>query len=290
MPSAISPQPFDVVLYHGNCYDGLTAAWVARMHSPNAEFIPVQYGQEVPDVIEGKRVLIVDFSYPHDTLVALSCVAESILVLDHHETAMKELEGLDFAVFDMESSGAGMAWTHLFPGTNSPSIVDYVEDRDLWRFDLPGSRAHHAYMTSLPMTFESIDALHSMPASRRIELGKPVYEFHCITCEKLAKRARKITIKDQEFWICNVPVEFASEVAELLYNREPSLPTICWSWGSTKGDYYCSCRSRKGDGIDIGSFAKSMGGGGHHHAAGFRTRVPPPYLGAAYEKQERWEG
>ena len=287
---AISPKPFDVVLYHGNCYDGITAAWVAKMHSPNAELIPVSYGSPPPDEIEGKRVLIVDFSYPRETLRNIEPVVESMLILDHHATAMANLDGLDYAVFDMESSGAGMAWEHLFPGQNSPSVVDYVEDRDLWRFNLHRSHDHHAYMSSLPMTVESVQAIHQMPLDQRLELGKPVREFHELTCRKIAKRARRITIEGQDFWICNVPVEFGSEVAEVLYNRHPSLPVICSSWGSTKGDYYCSCRSRKLDGIDIGAFAKSMGGGGHRHAAGFRTRVPPPYLGAAYDKQERWEG
>jgi len=33
-----------------------------------------------------------------------------VVVLDHHQTAQKALEGLNFAHFDMTKSGAVLAW------------------------------------------------------------------------------------------------------------------------------------------------------------------------------------
>lgn len=52
-----APDPFDIIIAHGNCYDGMTAAWVAKKHSPNAEVVFAQHHED-PPVVKGKRVLI----------------------------------------------------------------------------------------------------------------------------------------------------------------------------------------------------------------------------------------
>lgn len=39
-----------LVIYHGLCYDGFTAAWVCRQAMSEAELIPASYGQGVVDV------------------------------------------------------------------------------------------------------------------------------------------------------------------------------------------------------------------------------------------------
>ena len=40
----------------------------------------------------------------------------------------------------IEASRAPLALVPTSPGVKRPNIVDYVEDRDLWRFKLPLSR------------------------------------------------------------------------------------------------------------------------------------------------------
>ena len=39
-----------LVLHHANCWDGFCAAWLMRKAFPDCECVPVQYGQEPPDV------------------------------------------------------------------------------------------------------------------------------------------------------------------------------------------------------------------------------------------------
>ncbi len=50
-----------LVIYHGGCPDGFTAAWVVHKVYPEAEFYPGVYGQAPPDVA-GRDVILVDFS------------------------------------------------------------------------------------------------------------------------------------------------------------------------------------------------------------------------------------
>ena len=96
-----------VVLYHAGCHDGFGAAWAAHQKfGDSAEYTAVQYGQDPPNIEAGSEVYIVDFSYPRPILEALNKKMSKLVVLDHHDTARKELEGLDYATFDMDKSGA----------------------------------------------------------------------------------------------------------------------------------------------------------------------------------------
>ena len=63
-------------------------------------------------------------------------------MIDHHASAAKDLDGwfnprFD-SVFDMQKSGAMLAWDYFFPAQEAPEIVRYVQDRDIWTKALPG--------------------------------------------------------------------------------------------------------------------------------------------------------
>jgi hypothetical protein len=146
------------VIYHHNCIDGFTAAWCAwKVYGDSATYIPAQYNEPAPDVT-GDDVLIVDFSYARSTLLAMRESAKSLRVLDHHKTAEEDLRGLDFCLFDMNRSGAGIAWDELKTGERPP-LVAYVEDRDLWRFALPDSKIINAFIGSYDFSFDMWCAL-----------------------------------------------------------------------------------------------------------------------------------
>lgn len=277
---------YTLVIYHANCYDGFTSAWVAHKACPSARFCGATHGEQPPDV-KGERVLIVDFSYPREILLRMHAEAEHLHVLDHHKTAQQDLEGLPFCEFDMERSGAGMAWDHFHPGEPRRPLVDFVEDRDLWRFRFEGTRVVHAFMSSYPMEFSTWDQIDaticdsptdenwhdwSHPNSPRapfyVREGKAILGYHRLTCEKMAARTCTGTLHEMPVFVGNVPVEFVSETAEILYQREPARAVLLWSWDANTQVVYCSLRSR-GDGPDVSRLARNLGGGGHAHAAGF---------------------
>lgn len=265
------PQ-FDIVIYHGNCYDGFASAWAARRHSPNAVFVPAQYGDAPPDVA-GRRVLICDFSFPRDVLLRMRSESSDLLVLDHHKTASEDLAGLDFAIFDMERSGAGLTWDTLHPDHVRPQMIDYVEDRDLWRFRFPESRAFHAALSSLPMEFGAWDKNHLRDVHEVLGEGQAILRYIQQKAESMASRAGIVRLGSHLMRAINVPVEFVSETAECLKDIEPHLPILGFSWDGERNNYYCSLRSRN-DGPDVSAIAREFGGGGHVHAAGFRVSAP----------------
>ena len=91
----------DVVIYHGpGCMDGFAAAWACwrkwgddggekAPYKTGPVYVPMQYGGALPD-IEGKRVLMVDYSLKRPAMIEAAKLAKSIVVLDHHKSAEKE--------------------------------------------------------------------------------------------------------------------------------------------------------------------------------------------------------
>src|SRR3989304_3751596 len=144
------------------CTDGFGAALVVRLHLQmkrdfvplvEVEFIPVQYGDEAPDVT-GKDVIIVDFSWPREVLLRMETQANSIVVLDHHQSAESELADLDFCIFDTSKSGVVLAFEFFFPDSIIPDLFLYLQDRDLWQWKMPQSREVNAAIRSYPFDFE----------------------------------------------------------------------------------------------------------------------------------------
>jgi len=259
----------NLVIYHGACRDGFTAAWIARRRYPEAEFHAGYFGKPAPSVA-GREVLIVDFSYPRSVIEDMAYQAESILLLDHHKTAESDLGDLPFTQFDMDRSGAGMAWDHLFPGEPRPWLVNYVEDRDLWLFRLPDSRAVNAYLGVLPFDFEAWTRAYELGSERTKELGSVVLAKVEQYVNEVSKNARLINLDGYMVPAVNASPVDTSDLLEHLAVGQP----FALSWSVRfDGLFQYSLRSTA-EGVDVSEIAKAHGGGGHQHAAGFESVVP----------------
>ena len=145
-----------LVIYHKDFTDGACAAWAAAHHLGRAGLPePVLLAAHPGITPEGAFaeewaiVFVVDVCIPRADVERLGA-----WVLDHHKTNEPLLAGYERARFDMSRSGAGLAWDEVqailwglgYGVTQAarPWFVDYVEDRDLWRWALPDSRAINA--------------------------------------------------------------------------------------------------------------------------------------------------
>lgn len=263
-----------LVIYHANCIDGFTAAWAAWLkYGDEAEYLPASYGDAPPDVT-GRTVLVVDFSYPRDVMIKMNAQAHSLLVLDHHKTAQAALDGLAFATFDMARSGAGLAWDCLHPEKKRLWLIDYVEDRDLWRWALPESKEVNAWISACKReSFIDWSELSSTPSVEVIANGKAVLAYIDRYVSEMTEQARVISFEGYAVPCVNAPYICISELVGKLAETAPF--AIGWSQ-RTDGFYAYSLRSRAPDGVDVSEIAKRFGGGGHRHSAGF---VLPEALG-----------
>lgn len=268
------------VVFHSNCYDGFTAAWVARQRFSwqQVEFIPASYGDPIPEFSQGDEVYIVDFSYPRDVLEKIHDTVSLVQVLDHHHTAKEALSGLDYCLFDMERSGAKLAWDYFTQIVGkevpTPPLVAYVEDRDLWRWKLPNSREINHYISSFPMTFESWDRLNKDLSGSSFEtcvnIGEAIARYSDLKVEEAIKNGTQWReIGGYSIPCVNVPYHMGSTVGNRLLELHPSAPFSGYYLFNSKGDEQWGLRGRDSDDFDVSEIAKQYGGGGHKKASGF---------------------
>lgn len=287
----------DLCIYHGGCDDGFGAAWAVWKRWPDCEFVPGVYGKPAPDVA-GRNVLMVDFSFGYDVLAEMSWKAKRIVILDHHKTAaadlsrLPQMEGLEFAnmeataclcwtqnmpeimaYFDMERSGAVLAWEFCNGLPNNeppPTMLAYIQDRDLWRFAFGDkTREFSAALRTYPMSFEVWDEIARFPDTL-IPEGKTVLRAHMANIEKFMADAFIERISGYDVPCCNVPYHYASDTADQLLKKYPDAP-FAMSWFK-RGDglFQASLRSQDHR-VDVSEIAKKHGGGGHRNAAGFQV-------------------
>ncbi|HEL7612259.1 TPA: DHHA1 domain-containing protein [Stenotrophomonas maltophilia] len=290
-----------LVIYHSNCADGFSAAWAVRQ-AIEAEFHPGVHGTPPPNVT-GRDVILVDFCYPPAVMLQMQLGARSILVLDHHKSAEADLPANDktaddqltvvrvygaanwdlfqgwveqdkcegirkamiYALFDMERSGAGIAWDFFHPGKARPALIDHVEDRDLWRFALHGTREIQAAVFSHPYRFEVWDQLMLAPVYELYQQGLSIERKHHKDVAELVEVAkRQMVIGHYDVPVASLPYTFASDAGHLMAKGQPF--AACY-YDKAEGRVF-SLRSTD-DGVDVSEVAKLYGGGGHARAAGF---------------------
>lgn len=276
-------------IYHGACDDGFAAAWcVRRALGEGVEFYPGSYQKEPPPH-DGRDVLFVDFSYKRPVLEAMAAKANSVLILDHHKTAQEDLADLAaapqfidwrdaakvgsgnrmFALFDMERSGAALAWDY-FIGGKRPDFIEYVQDRDLWRKQLPGGDEFTIALRSYPQDFLIWDKLIDSGAQSLVAEGGSIQRYYRLRVDELKRSAYQATMAGHPVWIANAPYFAASEVAGELAERGLAFGACYFE--AEGGRFQYSLRSR-GD-FDVSAIARQFGGGGHKAASGFSTNQP----------------
>lgn len=263
-------------IYHANCADGFGAAWVVRRLCPDAEFYAAKHGEPAPDAT-GKHVVIVDFSYPLDTLQNMASTALSVLVIDHHKTARDALAALPqvtpdnlekhrlAAFFDMDRSGAGLTWDYFYPGQPRPALINHIEDRDLWRFELEGTGEILANLFSHPQDFEIWDELMATPAKTLRSEGAAIERSRQRELTDLLRATqRRLVVAGFDVPAANLPFTQASDAGHIMCVGEPFAAIY---WDTPTGRSF-SLRSTDA-GEDVSAIAKQYGGGGHRNAAGF---------------------
>lgn len=266
----MSPRGTTHVLYHAQCQDGFAGAWAAwRELGEAAAYLPVQHGDPPPALPEGARVVIVDFAYGRDVILALRERVGRLTILDHHKTAEEALRGLPDTVFDMHKSGAMLAWEYFHPGQEPPALIRYVQDRDLWRFELPNSREVNVALGSYPYDFAVWSGLD---VDRLADEGRAILRFRDQTVDAIISFARTGEVGGHRVPVVNATAHW-SDVGEALLQRFPEAPFVALYFDDAEGRRRWSLRS--GGEFDVGELAKRFGGGGHRAAAGFREPPRP---------------
>lgn len=276
-----------LVIYHGNCPDGLASALVFYQADQKTEFWAADHGSEPPlSRATGKDVLLVDFVYKLGGMKQLQAVAKSIRALDHHkstEPLMTENLGIEL---DMHRSGCQMAWDFVHPNEPRPYWIDDIADRDLWIWTRPGSKEVTRAFFGLG-AYQSIDSLDQAvrlytPERRHelVEIGKIFCESDQISFKLIAKRAKLRnlhcpdgTVYKVAFLLCDA--HQVSDVGDMLCSEvdlfgQPKYDfAVMVRFDFERRCFVGSLRASGASSIDLTRIASQFGqGGGHAKAAG----------------------
>ena len=281
-----------LIIYHANCTDGFGAAFCAWLKfGDEAEYIPMNYGEQSEFDVANREVYILDFSFPKEVMEHIFEYAKRVIWLDHHKTAFEmwcETERElyiacyplpSLIVLDNSKSGAMLTWEHFNPYVEPPLFIKLIDDRDRWQFKLPQSKAFHTAMSMRkPWSFESWKNEFAGPQdyfydiSELLNQGELLLLYQKQQVESLAKYGRKAVIPFEHGPCQGLAVNTSvhmSEVGHELANRSGTFGLI---WYLGEGSVAkCSLRSN-GD-YDVSAIAKQFGGGGHRNAAGFSIDI-----------------
>lgn len=268
--SIVESTSIDLVIYHANCSDGTGAAWAAwKLLGDRAEYFAANHGEAPPDV-KGRRVAILDFSYSNATIKKMINEADALVVIDHHKSAMVELHDVNCAIFDMKRSGAMMSWNFFHPGKEPPQLIKLIEDRDLWKWELPYSKEFSAAFDMIPWDFEEYDKfLDDSAIDDAKERGAYILAYSKTVISKIVKNASKRKLGGKDVLVVNSS-HWMSEIGNSLGPKCDY--AIIWCWDHEKRQCRVSLRAHHED-EDVSEVAKRFGGGGHRKAAGFS--LPP---------------
>lgn len=261
-------------IYHKNCVDGFGAAWsIWKKHGHEFDYHAANHGEDPPASTRNRDIYIVDFSYKTSVVEELAQLAGSVTVIDHHVTAEADLKplldaGIIDGVFDMSKSGAMLTWEWFHPGAEPPQLLKHIQDRDLWKFELDGTREIQAALFSYPYEFEIWDKLIcATPIDDLYQQGIVIEnKNHKDVVELVTELQREMVIGGYSVPVANLPYTLTSESAHRMAQDKPF--AACY-WDTPTGRTF-SLRSSE-DGIDVAEIAAAYGGGGHKHASGFRV-------------------
>jgi hypothetical protein len=272
-----------VCLYHAGCPDGFGAAWaVWRAWGDHARYIP--RGHEEPlrcRDLEGDQVVFVDIAPPLEALWRLAECAAQIIILDHHVSARDRFEsdpGLCNAFqreghivhFDLDHSGAILAWRHFHLDAEIPQILRYVEDQDLWRWKLPHSEEVNAAIGSHPRSFEVWDRLAATTIEQLAAEGVPIVRTQRIEVEQALHHAHPVSLGQIRVEAVDSRTHRSRIGHELASRARYGTPCgVVYRLTGTQVDV--SIYSV--DDFDVSKLAARFGGGGHRNASGFSVTL-----------------
>jgi len=309
----LQPNEVDFVIFHNPCPDGMTSALIVdkymEMQSKNklstlmdfpstvpvirygVTYYPANYNRYPPDVT-GKNVLMVDFSYRKNKILKMIEQSNKLLIVDHHKSAEKELDIIPdkHKIFDMTRSGAALAWLYFFPKEPMPLLIQYVEDRDIWKKALKDTDAFSTWFSTVPMIFKEYSKyldnklLLTMIQTKGLiyqELNK--YKIDQ-TCKYIFPKFCKI--RGNYYFVGYININdpmLKSDVGNKALDIYKYLDfSAVYSISDYTNSTNFSLRSTDNH-VDVSSVAFKLGGGGHRNASGVRVnRVTNTLPGIVY--------
>jgi hypothetical protein len=288
-----------VIAYHADCIDGAASAWLAaRAQGDNVIYIPYDHSDKKGSeeklraaLTDKEEVCFVDVTPEQPFLKGLLSAGKKIQILDHHASAVKQLEGFAHKnlkiVFDAKSSSASkMIWQHYFPHETAPPVIDLINlmDGSGKGLQTPEQFAAAAFVDSKDIhttktALDTVRGLARLNFNAMAQKGAPLVADQQTRIDKLIDSAALVQIqllpdaKPVDVPIVNADVRnFGRQISQRLVElgqRNGANVAFAWEYQKT-GVVTMSIRSNGDPDVSliVEHLRKTLGvtGGGHKDA------------------------
>ena len=293
-------KQFDIVIYHGpSCPDGICSLYCAKKFlGADVKIQGCSAGIDPKGYFKNKKILFVDLCPSLDFIKNNIQIINQLTILDHHNSTQtlyeKEKEYLDSLknlnlVLDMTKAGCQITWDFFFENVPRPWFVDYIADRDLWKWELFDSKEINAALYENEYfnfrNYTQLDNLLVNPEEKKNQLiheGKIILRMQQREIDNGIKQAKKAVFKVgsklHNVWLLgNINPALRSEVGNQLVNKkfeDETIPefAVIWLFEPESNEWWMSMRGAEGTSPDLSVIANHFGGGGHKLAAGFSIK------------------
>lgn len=264
-----------VVLYHNDCTDGFSSAWVAwKKLGSRADYIGINPGTAPIDGLRDKEIYMLDLIYPIQYLKKLIAASKKFTAIDHHISNQRSFDLVKDGLFEINHSGAVLTWRYFYPKVKVPKLLMHVEDMDPWRFKVSGSKEIIAYLDTIDFDFKKWNEVakgveDKLKYREYLSRGIFILKYQDMLIESIiTNHAALVNFLGYKTYAVNSPA-FNSQIANTLCKKLPPMG-IVWSQESD-GSVHVSLRSEGA--VDVSKLAaKFKGGGGHKQSAGFYVK------------------
>lgn len=275
----------NILFYHKDCTDGFGAAYSFwKKFGKTMKYIPISHYELFEDIdVTNKNVYFADIAPVHPPSIMkvneMAKIAKSIVILDHHKTAFEFYKDKPYFIYNVNKSGAKLAWEYNFPNQKS-FLIDCIEDRDIWKWQIENSKYILNVLDVFSFSFEEwLNFERRLYNDKENNYSSIINEGILIqrnnekNMERIEKNAHELSIRGTKCIAVNSPV-FKSEIGMRLadkYFGEYDYVAI-YSY-SNNNEIVFSLRSKNDlpseEIFDVTKVASIFGGGGHKTAAGF---------------------
>lgn len=267
-----------VVITHAPCNDGYGAAMAAKYRlGDRAQYFGAAPGDKFDwsEILEltNQNIVFADIAPPINVATKLM-ESNKIIILDHHKTQQQDMQNIPEInkVFDMNHSGAYLAWRFFHPEKPVPRLITLIEKRDLWIKDEPDVDLLFEYLYIQDGEYDRYIELinDDSKLTWACEQGRALVAKRDYEVSRVANRAAlhisKVNGNTELIAYVNTD-QYPSDVGNYLVKRFPADYAVVWKYNDRWNTVGESLRSMP-NGTDVSVIAKSFFGGGHKMASG----------------------
>jgi len=224
----------------------------------------------MPKGLAENNVYLLDFCFKPEVIKKFLKTTNNLVVIDHHISSKEAIKLVPEHVFNSDGthSGAVLAWKYFHPKKKVPKLLQYIEDRDIWKWKLPYSKEFTAYMRTQNQSFDAFNRMarnleNVKKRNKYFKEGKIIINSDQKRIEHAVSGAQLVKFRGHKALAAN-SFHFTSQLGHALYKKHPPFSII---WSYKKNNIKVSLRSNGK--LDVSKLAEKFGGGGHKASAGF---------------------